>query len=201
MFRLYCMYYFTLCTLRIVDLQLSCFSIVALNVVYEISQVSYILQTKGNFSFCMISDREMLHSICKIWDLWIRLYVYHVSCGWHGDGLNFRVVLLELVIISVAGPVIHWDSNNSLAFIPREASSAGFCFRFNMLPPVNGGILLNLLHPVNTWNCLLSLLMYPRTMLLSVQKYSTSIWYSSSRRSWLLIVWSYWDFMKVSLIM
>ena len=27
-----------------------------------------------------------------------------------------------------ADRVIHWDSNNSLAFIPREASSARFCF-------------------------------------------------------------------------
>jgi len=170
--------------------------------VYAISQVSYIPQTKGNCLFCSLPVRETLHSICKVWHLWIISYVYHVSSVCHGNGLNFRVVLLELLWSSPllvshrvsfsqrnAGPVIHRDSKNSLAFFPCEASSARFCFDsicFHWSMAVFSWISCTLL-ATNTWNHLLSLLMYPRTTLLLVQKYSQSMWYSSSQSScWLI---------------
>ena len=84
---------------------------------------------------------------------------------------------------NISGPRIQRESRSSKVFIPRDASSAGFClvstYRHWLLW-VLSCISCTLLE-TNTWNRLLSLLMYPSTTLLSVQKKSSSIWYSSSR--------------------
>ena len=65
-----------------------------------------------------------------------------------------------------AGPLIQRECNNSWDFTPREASSAGFCFDamwFHCSTEVLFWISWTLL-ATNTWNRLLSLLMYPRTL-------------------------------------